>query len=1174
MRLLKIKLAGFKSFVDPTTISIPSSLVGIVGPNGCGKSNVIDAVRWVMGESSAKSLRGESMADVIFTGSTARKPVGQASVELIFDNGDGSLGGQYASYAEISIRRQVARDGQSVYFLNGTRCRRRDITDIFLGTGLGPRSYAIIEQGMISRLIDAKPDELRIFLEEAAGISKYKERRREAENRLRHTNENLSRLNDLRDEIAKQLDRLQRQARTAERYRELKSELRRQQAEHLVLRLRALDREAEAVRARLRERETALEAAVAELRALEAEMERGRERQVEANDSFNAVQGRYYGLGADLSRAEQSIQYAREQRQRQEQELREVQDGIAEVEVHITRDRGQLDELAASLAEKEPELARLQAAAQASAARLATVEESMRAWDGRWEEFNRRAAEPPQAAQVERTRIDHLERQAVELAVRIERIAQERAALEAAAPEEAEIEALTREGDAVLAEVERSQGDLDAALHAIAGLRTRIRDQAAGLDGMRADLQGRRGRLASLEALQQDALGGHEEAVASWLEGHGLAGAPRLAQQLAVEPGWERAVETVLGHHLEAVVCRPGMDGVLAALGELSAGTLGLIEPERIARAGQVAAGEGERLDSRVRAPWPVEALFAGVHTAADIDAALALRERLGPGESVVTPEGIWLGAGWVRVARASDGQAGILLREKEISELQYEVDKFSNDISRTQQELDGLRGELHQAEEQRERLQAEINRLHQRHSALRADGSARQARMEQRRDRAAALAREVTELEAQARATQDEIGAARGRLEAALEASARLETERAELTEERDRLRGELGAAREQARADREAGHEVALRVEAQRSARAAAEQNLGRMEQQLAGFAERRERLENALREGVAPLAELEAEVASLLERRSTVEAELAQARHAVEVLDETLRGQEQARVQIELGIDEARTAAEGERLAFQELKVRHQSLDEQLAETGAEFEALDGELAADADAAEWGAKVEALEQRIQRLGAINLAAIEEFEQEQERKRYLDAQHADLSEAVTTLENTIRKIDRETRTLFKDTFDRVNAVLQETFPRLFGGGQAYMEMTGQEVLDTGVAVLARPPGKRVTNIHLLSGGEKALTAVALVFAIFELNPAPFCMLDEVDAPLDDTNVGRFCDLVRGMSERVQFVFITHNKVTMELANQLTGVTMNEPGVSRLVAVDVDQAVRMAAAG
>ncbi|HQU15337.1 MAG: chromosome segregation protein SMC [Chromatiales bacterium 21-64-14] len=1173
MRLLKIKLAGFKSFVDPTSIHIPSSLIGIVGPNGCGKSNVIDAVRWVMGESSAKSLRGESMADVIFTGSSARKPVGQATVELVFDNSDGSLGGQYAGYSEISIRRQVARDGQSVYFLNGTRCRRRDITDIFLGTGLGPRSYAIIEQGMISRLIDAKPDELRIFLEEAAGISKYKERRREAETRLRHTKENLSRLNDLRDEIAKQLERLQRQARAAEKYQELKREERQLKAEHLTLRLRSLDREAEAEQRRLQERETALQAATAELRALEADMERQREAQVEANDGFNQVQGRYYGLGADLSRTEQGIQYGREQRQRQEQDLGQAQQAIAAVEAHIGRDREQLDTIRAALAEDEPELERTQTAAETSATRRGAAEQAMQEWQARWEAFNLRAAEPPQAAQVERTRIDHLERQCLQFGERLERIAQEQQSLETGS-QEAEVRALVQDGDALAGAVRDCQGHLDGAVGRINGLREQTRQRGADLEETRAALQAQQGRLVSLEALQQAALGQQEGAVRTWLEGQGLQDAPRLAQQLDVESGWERAVETVLGGYLEAV-CGPGVDGVLEALDALDGGTLTLLDANAppgealpLPRAGWIP------LSRKVQSAWPVAGLLAGVYAAADLREALALRREMGATESVVTPDGIWLGSGWLRVVRDANKNLGVLVREREINELKLII----NDISTKQQAQQGAvedgRRALQAAEDERERLQAEVNQLHRRHGELRAELSARQARLEQQRVRADAIVREAAELRAQAAAAETEIRDARGRLETALQAMADLEGERVQLSAERDALRRGLETVREQAQADRDANHRVALRVESQRSARGATEQNLARMQQQQAGLAERRDALMADLAQGVEPLQALEAELAVLLTRRAAVEAELTAARRQVEAIDAALRGQEQARTGIEGHLEALRAALEQERLALREIRVRRQSLAEQLEETGLAFGELNEALAADADPDLWREKLEALEQRIQRLGAINLAAIEEFDQEQERKRYLDAQHADLTEAVTTLENAIRKIDRETRALFKDTFDRVNQVLQQTFPRLFGGGQAYMEMTGDELLDAGVAVLARPPGKRITNIHLLSGGEKALTAVALVFAIFELNPAPFCMLDEVDAPLDDTNVGRFCDLVREMSERVQFVFITHNKVTMEMAHQLTGVTMNEPGVSRLVAVDVDAAVRMAAAG
>ncbi|WJW76529.1 chromosome segregation protein SMC [Thiohalobacter sp. IOR34] len=1168
MRLTKIKLAGFKSFVDPTTISVPSNLVGIVGPNGCGKSNTIDAVRWVMGESSAKHLRGDSMADVIFNGSNARKPVGHASVELVFDNSEGKLAGQYAQYNEISVKRQVSRDGQSQYFLNGTRCRRRDITDIFLGTGLGPRSYSIIEQGMISRLIEAKPEELRVYLEEAAGISKYKERRRETENRIRHTRENLDRLNDLRDEIEKQLEKLKRQARTAERYKELKQQERRVKAEWLTLRYQALHEEIRSKEREIQGRETALEAVIAEQRALEAAIEKSREEQTAANDSFNEVQGRYYGLGAEIARVEQAIQHARETRQRQQAELEKAEKAWNEVEAHISVDGQRLTDLAAELAAREPELAALQAQAAASGEALQAAEAAMQAWQAEWDEFNRRAAMPQQTAQVERTRIDHLERQLAQLEQRLKRLAEERERL-SGDPLEAEIERLVAEESERGAAAQRLQGELDAVRGQIAELRERLQTQAAELDEARREQQQQRGRLVSLEALQKAALGEDDGAVGDWLQRQGLAEASRLAQQIEVEAGWERAVETVLGDYLEAV-CVEGLEPLADGLCELGEGGIALFDTEAARSAGGDAADAGMLL-TKVRAAWPLETLLAGIHTADTLAEALALRPRLAAHESVVTPQGVWVGRTWLRLARADDQGRGVLEREKEINALKSSLEDLDEKVAASESRLEATRQSLHQLEQRREELQAEVNQAHRQHSEVRAQLGARRSRLEQIRGRAEAIDSEIGELRDQQQRDGEEHAAARSRLHQALAEMEDLARERSEREAERETLRGQLEAARRQAQADREAAHGLTVQIESMRTAQQSTAENLERMQGQQVHLRLRREELREALAAGEAPLAEQEAELTRLLEQRSTVENELAEARRRLEAVEHELREQEQGRAAREREAQEMREALNQARMAWQEIKVRSQTLLEQLAETGFELETLQREMPEEADLETWAAEVEALERRIQRLGPINLAAIDEFEEQSERKVYLDAQHADLTEALETLEGAIRKIDRETRTRFKETFDKVNSGLQRMFPRLFGGGHAYLELTGEDLLDTGVTVMARPPGKRNSTIHLLSGGEKALTAVALVFAIFELNPSPFCMLDEVDAPLDDANVGRFCDLVREMSERVQFIFITHNKITMELANQLTGVTMHEPGVSRLVAVDIDEAAQMA---
>ncbi len=1169
MRLTKIKLAGFKSFVDPTTIHLPSNLVGIVGPNGCGKSNTIDAVRWVMGESSAKNLRGDSMADVIFNGSNSRKPVGHAMIELVFDNADGSVGGQYAQYNEISIKRQVSRDGQSSYFLNGTRCRRRDITDIFLGTGLGPRSYSIIEQGMISRLIEAKPEDLRIYLEEAAGISKYKERRRETENRIRHTRENISRLDDLREEIEKQLERLQRQARTAERYKELKQEERRAKAELLALRYRAQHEDSASRERAIQERETALEAVIAEQRAIEAAMEKGREALVEANDAFNEVQGRYYGLGADIARVEQAIQHGKDSRQQRQQELAQTETAWNEALAHIEVDSGRLAELSEELARSEPELESLREREQTSAAALREAEEAMHDWQVQWEDFNRRAAEPSQTAQVERTRIDHLDRQLMQLAQRLERIEQELGNLSVTGLEE-EIESLAIQDAEGAERASVLDGELQESLARISELRESIQRQSSELNEVRGHQQDARGRLASLDALQQAALGRRAGAVTDWLESQGLQDAPRLAQQLHVDAGWERAVETVLGFYLEAV-CVDGIDQVAGVLEGLEHGALALVDTG--APAGAAAGTQAATpLLGKVRAPWALDSLLGGVYAADSLPQALDLRTRLAPHESIITPQGIWIGQGWLRVARDADERAGVIEREKEISELNEQLNSYSEVIETLEAGQDEAREALREAEQRREALQAEVNQAHRRQSEIHAQLGARRSRLEQAQSRVQTLREEAEELRAGDIRGREELGEARSRLHAALEAMETLAEEREQRTAQRDDLRQAQDETRARARTDREAAQALVIRIESMRTARTSTEQSLERMRSQQSHLRQRREELQEALAEGEAPLVEAEQELAQMLERRSEVEAELSEARRAVEDIEHTHRQQEQQRLQHERDAQTLRDTLGQERMAWQEIKVRSQTLLEQLAETGLELQTLDAEMPEGANVQDWQQKVEQLEQRIQRLGPINLAAIEEFQEQSERKTYLDAQHADLTEALETLENAIHRIDRETRTRFKETFDKVNSGLQRMFPRLFGGGHAYLELIGEDLLDTGVTIMARPPGKRNSTIHLLSGGEKALTAVALVFSIFELNPSPFCMLDEVDAPLDDANVGRFCDMVREMSERVQFIFITHNKITMEMANQLTGVTMHEPGVSRLVAVDVEEAAQMAA--
>jgi chromosome segregation protein len=1172
MRLSKIKIAGFKSFVDPTSIPMPSNLIGVVGPNGCGKSNVIDAVRWVMGESSAKHLRGDSMTDVIFNGSTARKPVGQAMVELLFDNSDGTIGGEFAQYNEISVRRTVSRDGQSQYYLNGTRCRRRDVTGIFLGTGLGPRSYSIIEQGMISRLIEARPEDLRVFLEEAAGISKYKERRKETETRIRHTRENMERLTDLREELGKQLDRLQRQSKTAEKYKELKDEERLLKGQLTALRWRGMDVQANERETQIREQEVSYEAAVAQQRAIEAEIEKLRDGHVEATEVFNEVQGRFYSVGGDIARLEQSIQHASERRAEQQQELQTAERGWIESETHLASDRRKIEELTQALEALQPQLEETGARQEASQAALAEAEQAMHDWQTSWDDFNQRSAEPARTADVESARIQSLEQQFIQHETRIKRLQEEQRVQSTADLEREIAERQAKEEESSL-QTAALQERLQGHLHTIQATRDASHQLSAQLNEQRGQLQSMKGRLSSLEALQQAALGQTKGEVAQWLSDNRLNEAQRLAQNLTVASGWERAVECVLGFHLESV-CVDGIDAVAGSLSGLDKGAVALFDMAATANE-QLVPATGDlatALSAHVEAPWSLDALLAGVYAVDNTEAALALRGRLAAHESIITADGVWLGPNWLRVARDADEKAGVLQREQELKELAHAIERLSIEVEEGEAKQGEGREQLKRLEEERETVQRELHQASRAQAEVQAQLSGRQARLDQMRNRSQNIDKEIAELDSHTQQNQEDTRIARERLNAAMELMETLSQQREEMTQQRDELRARLEEARNTARSDRDASHECSLKNRTMSIELSATTQSLERIEHQLEQVGERRESLQVSLAESEAPIAAMKEELAQLLEARLQVEEELSEARRLVEELEHGMRTQDQERHAVERSTQEIRSGLEQTRMAWQELKVRRQTLVEQLNETKYSLEELFESLPEEAEEERWVEQVERMATRIQRLGPINLAAIEEYKTEAERKEYLDAQHNDLFEALETLENAIRKIDRETRTRFKETYEKVNSGFKELFPRLFGGGHAYLELTGDDLLDTGVTVMARPPGKRNSTIHLLSGGEKALTAVALVFSIFHLNPSPFCMLDEVDAPLDDANVGRFCAMVKEMSEKVQFVVITHNKITMEMAHQLNGVTMHEPGVSRLVSVDVDEAEMLVA--
>ncbi|WP_299343320.1 chromosome segregation protein SMC [uncultured Pseudoxanthomonas sp.] len=1166
MRLSTIKLSGFKSFVDPTVLHLPTNMTGVVGPNGCGKSNIIDAVRWVMGESSASRLRGDSLTDVIFSGSAARKPVSQASVELIFDNSDHTISGEFAAFNEISVRRLVSRDGQSNYYLNGTKCRRRDITDLFLGTGLGPRSYSIIEQGMISQIIEARPEDLRVYLEEAAGISKYKERRKETETRIRHTRENLDRLNDLREEIGKQLEHLKRQAKQAEQYKALQEERRVKDAEWKALEYRGLDGKLQGLREALSQEETKLQQLIAEQREAERLLETDRVRREEAADGLNKAQGEVYQVGSTLARVEQQIQHQRELADRLKRARDEAHNALQELGQHISGDQTRLDVLRESVADAEPQLEQLREEDVFRQDALREAEARLADWQQRWETHSRDSAEASRAGDVERTRVDYLDRQSLEAERRREALANERAGLDLDALASA-FEQLQLQHDTQKESLESLTEQVEARKQGAADVQEQQRATQAELSDVRKRAQEARGRLSSLETLQHAALGQEQGAAMSWLKARGLDNASRVGEKLTVEPGWENAVEGALGQLIEGVLV-DAPEALVDALGELGDGRIALVSDDR-----SDVAFAPTSLAAKVQGPAAIRRLLARLHVADDLNEARRLQSQLGEGDSVITRNGERLGAGWVRVLRSGAAKQGALLRERDIQSLRAEIETLQAREAGLEERLAGLRDALLAAEQQREDAQRTLYMAHRGVSELAGQLQSQQGKVDATRTRLERIDGEIAQLVDTLDTSREQAREARAKLEDAVTRMGDLESARQALESERRQLVDARDQAREAARASRDAAHALALTLESQRTQIVSLSQALDRMGGQRGHLDSRLEELTLQLSEGDSPVQELEAQRQAALEHRVTADRQLAEARSLLESIDNELRKYEQTRQQRDEQAVAQRERISQRKLDQQALALKAEQLSEGVVAGGFVLEDVINTLPEVADVREWEQAVTQIDGRMRRLEPVNLAAIHEYGEASQRSEYLDAQHVDLTTALETLEEAIRKIDRETRGRFKDTFDRVNAGVQQLYPRLFGGGHAYLELTGEDLLDTGVAIMARPPGKRVSNISLLSGGEKAMTAVALVFAIFQLNPAPFCLLDEVDAPLDEANVGRFTNMVKEMSEKVQFLFVSHNKATMEAAHQLSGVTMREPGVSRLVSVDLEEAARLAGA-
>ncbi len=1170
MRLKCIKLAGFKSFVDPTTINFPSSMCAVVGPNGCGKSNVIDAVRWVMGESSARNLRGESITDVIFSGTDARKPVGQASVELIFDNHDHALTGEYAKFNEVSIKRRVERDGQSTYLLNGSKVRRKDITDIFLGTGLGARSYSIIEQGMVSRLIESKPEELRVFIEEAAGISRYKERRRDTENRIKRTRENLERLTDIREELARQLQNLKRQSIAAEKYGELKQEQRQCQANLNSLRWQCMDSEIKEVQGTISQLEIQLEAITAEQRTIDANMEKHLSDNADLTDAHGEVQARYYSIGNDIARLEQSIKHHIERAEQLKLDLSETEEMWEQNREGLDVDLRKVTELATELSELQPLWEQARNDAEASAVALAATESDSQALQKEWDEFNKRAEEPRQNAEVEQSRIQQLEIIVERGLVRKRRLETEQQELDGL-PTEPELDSFNAsiaEQESKLNVLRELASDQQIALEADRKEIVRCQKE---LDTAISSLQAAKNKHSSLEALQLAALGQDNPALNDWLQNHGLGERARLAEAINIEPGWELAVESVLGDNLQAISVND-MDVVAELLPSLPSGKLAFMEPP-----GQIVNSQSHgplpTLASKVQSECNLDEFLGGIYALESLEEAQERRSKLAVGESIITPQGVWLGKNWIQISNISK-QKSIVERQSQLSELNEQITNLQQETCRDLQKArDTVRDRLEETQLKRDSTQQALTDATEQLGELKSRHSAYRAKTEETKMRRMRVSSEIEELNRQLATEQQNLTEARSRLQTAVDCMAEDLGGREQLEARRHEATNALRISRENSRHSNERAHQLALQHQALESQLKSTRLTMDRMAIQVQRSKERMESLKVQIEGSDEPLQIMRKELQQHLELRLEVQKELDIAKAKVDENEHKMRTLERNRSEKQQQLNTVNQSIMQSRLTSEGAMVKRQALVEQLQDAGFELEKVLAQLPLELTEPECEQQLEKLNNRINRLGPINLAAIDEYKKQSERKLYLDQQNEDLETALNTLQKAIRKIDRETRTRFKETFEKINEGLKGLFPRIFGGGHAYLDMTGEDLLDTGVAIMARPPGKRNSTIQLLSGGEKAMTAIALVFSIFRLNPSPFCMLDEVDAPLDDDNAVRYIKLVKEISASVQFIFVTHNKITMEMANQLLGVTMHEPGVSRIVAVDIDEAVEMVAA-
>jgi chromosome segregation protein len=1167
MRLKRIKLAGFKSFVDPTTIPFPDDMTAVVGPNGCGKSNVIDAVRWVLGESSAKNLRGDSMTDVIFNGSTARKPVSQCSVELVFDNSSGRIQGEYASYNELSIKRILTKEAQSNYLLNNIKCRRRDVTDIFLGTGLGPRSYAIIEQGMISRLIESKPQELRTFIEEAAGVSKYKERRRETETRIRHTKENLERLEDVRAELGHQLVKLQRQATAAKHYKELKQSERRYKAELSAIRWLQHSKIIKTLEIEIAKKNADIEGYVATQRNEEKDIVEFKQQQQDFKQQLADNQQQAFRVSTDITRIEQDQFHTKQRRQQIEKESNTLQETIIENESHHQKNLEKINELSKQLALVEPEKELSEEQVEQAKSALIEAEQQFSQQQHQWRNQDLAFNQRKQQAQNCHGKIQSLMSMQIRTQQRIGELKDE---LSEVLDDELaiQIEACQEEIIILEEQTEQSAEYVEQSLTTQKSAQLNLKKNQQNQMKIQGELQNIEAQMAAFNAMQQT--NDLDETLQEFIQNHQLS-SQSWWKTLDIQNGWEEAFETITQQWQNAIVLPANTNQ--DKLVELS-GSAWLFQDSYTDNCKAKIDNKciATQLYNKTVPSWLTHIMFA-----TNLQEGLVMLAKLARYQSVVTQDGYWLGQGWMIVGGSSlgnvDRQTGFLKRAKQIKKLDGQlgiiksnIDDADAAVSVAEVSLDAATKNTDNGKQQSEHLKLNLQQAKNQAQLLvqrQQQNMARNARISQELLRQKdTLKEEQQQLEKLSLQGED--------LEQSVEI---LKEQQREYELNREQQQQKVTHNRTQLESIKNKLHQLALHFQSIQNQYQGLTTNQQREAQLLNDMQKKMGLLKDEFALLAMPLEDQQETLQKLLQQKATSDINKEELNDKitsnVEMLSVAEKGQKGVTDKIQAMFSQLQSI----KLECEGYRVRANGVLEQLQEMQQNLKSVLDTLPLNADDKSWQNLLDKTITAVARLGAVNLAAVEEYDVQAERKQHLEDQNNDLVSALGILEQAIRKIDKETRSRFKDTFDRVNEDLKLLFPKVFGGGIAYLELTDDDLLETGVTIMARPPGKKNSTIHLLSGGEKALTALSLVFAIFRLNPAPFCLLDEVDAPLDDANVVRFCKLVSEMSKTVQFIFITHNKIAMEMATHLTGVTMVEPGVSRMVAVDVDEALAIAQA-